>query len=106
VKGEVVPIRLYLSKLNLSPTYRSVNSVFSLKYYINLVLFDEEDRRYFKQQEIVFWRCAEDTTLTAAEEKMRKVCLLPSTSSEKGKKEEIKVVAPDEKELKTVVIAV
>jgi Vacuolar protein sorting-associated protein 26 len=101
-----VPIRLYLSKLNLSPTYRSVNSVFSVKYYINLVLVDEEDRRYFKQQEIVFWRCAEDTTLTASEEKMRKVCLLPSTSSGKGKKEEIKVVASDEKELKTVVIAV
>jgi vacuolar protein sorting-associated protein 26 len=60
VKGECVPIRLYLSKLNLTPTYRAVNNVFSVKYYINLVLVDEEDRRYFKQQEIVFWRLAED----------------------------------------------
>ncbi len=56
VKGECVPIRLYLSSLDLSPTYRSVNNMFSVKYYLNLVLVDEEDRRYFKQQEIVLWR--------------------------------------------------
>lgn len=31
-----------------------------MKYYINLVLVDEEDRRYFKQQEIIFWRCNEN----------------------------------------------
>jgi len=27
-----------------------------LKYYLNLVLVDEDDRRYFKQQEITLWR--------------------------------------------------
>lgn len=54
--GECVPIRLFLSHLDLTPTYRSVNNVFSVKYYLNLVLVDEEDRRYFKQQEVVFWR--------------------------------------------------
>ncbi len=57
VKGECIPIRLYLTPLiNLTPTYRSVNNVFSVKYYLNLVLIDEEDRRYFKQQEIILWR--------------------------------------------------
>ena len=57
VKGEIVPIRLYLSPLeNLTPTYNLVNSAFSVKYFLNLVLVDEEDRRYFKQQEVVFWR--------------------------------------------------
>lgn len=56
VKGEVIPIRLYLSPLPLTPTYRSVNNTFSVKYYLNLVLIDEEDRRYFKQQEIALWR--------------------------------------------------
>lgn len=60
VKGECVPIRLFLSPLELTPTYRSVNNVFSVKYYLNLVLIDEEDRRYFKQQEVIFWRKAED----------------------------------------------
>merc|ERR1719453_2116084 len=56
IKGCCVPIRLFLSELDLTPTYRSVNNIFSVKYYLNLVLVDEEDRRYFKQQEVVFWR--------------------------------------------------
>lgn len=60
VKGECVPIRLFLSPLDLTPTYRSVNNVFSVKYYLNLVLVDEEDRRYFKQQEVVLWRKGQD----------------------------------------------
>jgi vacuolar protein sorting-associated protein 26 len=29
-----------------------VNDKFSVKYFLNLVLVDEEERRYFKQQEI------------------------------------------------------
>lgn len=33
-----------------------IHSKFSVKYYLNLVLVDEEDRRYFKQQEIILWR--------------------------------------------------
>ena len=56
IKGEVIPIRLFLGHLPLTPTHRSVNNTFSVKYYLNLVLVDEEDRRYFKQQEIVLWR--------------------------------------------------
>lgn len=56
IKGECVPIRLFLEPLALTPTYRSVRNIFSVKYYLNLVLVDEEDRRYFKQNEITFWR--------------------------------------------------
>jgi hypothetical protein len=56
VKDEVIPIRLYLKSFNLSPTYRTVQSKFSVRYYLNLVLVDEEERRYFKQQEITLWR--------------------------------------------------
>jgi vacuolar protein sorting-associated protein 26 len=58
VKGEVIPVRLYLSGIpaDLTPTYDSPNSRFSVRYYLNLVLVDEEDRRYFKQQEIFLWR--------------------------------------------------
>ena len=59
ITGECVPIRLFLSHLDLTPTYRSINNLFSVKYYLNLVLVDEEDRRYFKQHEVVFWRKAE-----------------------------------------------
>lgn len=66
IKGECVPIRLFLSQLDLTPTYRSVNNVFSVKYYLNLVLVDEEDRRYFKQQEVVFWRKEDTSDSTSA----------------------------------------
>mmetsp|Transcript_33371 Transcript_33371/g.48372 ORF Transcript_33371/g.48372 Transcript_33371/m.48372 type:complete len:332 (-) Transcript_33371:535-1530(-) len=66
IKGECVPIRLFLSHLDLTPTYRSVNNVFSVKYFLNLVLVDEEDRRYFKQQEVVFWRKHPDAVDTTS----------------------------------------
>jgi len=57
VKGESIPIRLFLAAYKgLTPTLRDVNKKFSVKYYLNLVLVDEEERRYFKQQEIVLWR--------------------------------------------------
>lgn len=57
VKGEVVPIRFYLaSAQGLTPTYKSINNRVSTKYFLHLVLLDEQDRRYFKQQEIELWR--------------------------------------------------
>eukprot|EP00698_Gefionella_okellyi_P011758 TRINITY_DN3126_c0_g3_i1.p1 TRINITY_DN3126_c0_g3~~TRINITY_DN3126_c0_g3_i1.p1 ORF type:complete len:310 (-),score=54.62 TRINITY_DN3126_c0_g3_i1:641-1537(-) len=56
VRGESIPIRMFLSAYDLTPTYRNVNNKFSVKYYLNLVLVDEEDRRYFKQQEIQLYR--------------------------------------------------
>lgn len=57
--GESIPIRLFLSPYELTPTHRNINNKFSVKYYLNLVLVDEEDRRYFKQQEITIYRVAE-----------------------------------------------
>jgi vacuolar protein sorting-associated protein 26 len=30
-----------------------------VRYYLNLVLVDQEERRYFKQQEITLYRAAE-----------------------------------------------
>ncbi|KAG8476385.1 hypothetical protein CXB51_033306 [Gossypium anomalum] len=56
VRGESIPIRLFLSPYELTPTHRNINNKFSVKYYLNLVLVDEEDRRYFKQQEITIFR--------------------------------------------------
>jgi len=43
VKGECVPIRFYLASSDLTPTYKNVNNRFSTKYYLNLVLIDEEE---------------------------------------------------------------
>ena len=48
--GETIPIRLFLGGFDLTPTFRDVNKKFSVRYYLNLVLIDEENRRYFKQQ--------------------------------------------------------
>jgi len=56
VRGESIPIRAFLSPYELTPTFKNVHNKFSVKYYLNLVLVDEEDRRYFKQQEITMWR--------------------------------------------------
>lgn len=56
VRGESIPIRLFMQNYEMTPTYRSINNQFSVKYFLNLVLVDEEDRRYFKQQEITLWR--------------------------------------------------
>ncbi|PIO31272.1 hypothetical protein AB205_0217620 [Aquarana catesbeiana] len=56
--GESIPIRLFLAGYDPTPTMRDVNKKFSVRYFLNLVLVDEEDRRYFKQQEIILWRKA------------------------------------------------
>lgn len=59
VKGETIPVKLYLAGIpaDLTPSYSAQqNRRFSVKYFLNLVLVDDEDRRYFKQQEIFLWR--------------------------------------------------
>ena len=56
VRGESIPVRLFLAPYDLTPTYKNVANRFGVKYYLNLVLVDEEDRRYFKQQEITMYR--------------------------------------------------
>lgn len=54
--GETIPIRLFLTGLNLTPSFRDINKKFSTRYYLNLVITDEENRRYYKQQEITLYR--------------------------------------------------
>ena len=56
VNEEVVPIRFFLSPYELTPTYENVNHKFSVKYILNLVLIDGDEKRYFKQHEIVLYR--------------------------------------------------
>jgi len=59
ISGESIPIRLFMNGYDLTPTMRDVNKKFSVRYYLNLVLVDDEDRRYFKQQVCecaVYWR--------------------------------------------------
>lgn len=55
--GEVVPVRIFLSACPLlAPTYDDVGKLFSVRYYLNLVLVDQDARRYYKQQEITILR--------------------------------------------------
>ncbi len=48
--GESIPIRLFLAGYEMTPTMRDINKKFSVRYYLNLVLIDEEERRYFKNR--------------------------------------------------------
>jgi len=62
VKGESIPVRLYLSPLSpkLTPTYVLPTMKFAVRYFLNIVLVDENERRYFKQSEIHLWRTFPD----------------------------------------------
>lgn len=56
VRGETIPIRLFLGGFDLTPTYRDINKKFSTRTFLSLVLIDEDSRRYFKQSEIILYR--------------------------------------------------
>jgi len=49
IKGEVIPIRMFLKAFDLSPSYQKISNKFSVKYFLNIVLIDDDERRYFKQ---------------------------------------------------------
>lgn len=49
LKEEEIPIRMFLSGFpELTPTMEKVNNKFSVKYFLNLVILDEHNRKYFK----------------------------------------------------------
>lgn len=87
VRGESIPIRLFLSGYELTPTMRDINKKFSVRYYLNLVLVDEEERRYFKQQEITIFRKADKvrkpaTHQTTHRSMMQHISQQPTESTE------------------------
>ncbi|KAJ5596689.1 hypothetical protein N7450_003147 [Penicillium hetheringtonii] len=63
-RGETIPIRLFLGGFDLTPTFRDVNKKYSTRYYLSLVLIDEDARRYFKQSEIALYRQAPEIAAT------------------------------------------
>ena len=48
VHGESVPVRFFLGGFPLTPTYHEGIKVFSVRYYLNLVLVDEEELQVSK----------------------------------------------------------
>jgi vacuolar protein sorting-associated protein 26 len=53
---EMIPIRMYLDCFELSPTYRDLNNMISIRYFIKIDIIDDDDKHYSKQQEIYLWR--------------------------------------------------
>jgi vacuolar protein sorting-associated protein 26 len=45
IKDEVIPIRIYFKGYEITPSAANVNNKFTVKYMINLILIDEEERR-------------------------------------------------------------
>lgn len=56
IKHETIPIRLFMKPYELTPTMNNVSNRFSVQYFVNIVLTDVEDRKYFKQHEIFIYR--------------------------------------------------
>lgn len=63
-KGEEIPLRMYLKPYTkagkLTPTMKNIAKRFSVRYYLHLKLVDEDERTYYKQQEIELWRRPSD----------------------------------------------
>ncbi|KAJ5899142.1 Vacuolar protein sorting-associated protein 26 [Penicillium taxi] len=72
-RGETIPIRLFLGGFDLTPTFRDVNKKYSTRYYLSLVLIDEDARRYFKQSEISLYRQAPEIAATPAIAQQREI---------------------------------
>lgn len=39
---------IYNLGVDMTPSHKNINGKFSVKYILNLILVDEDDRRYFK----------------------------------------------------------
>ena len=55
-KNETIPFRFFLLPYNLTPTYIDIASFFSVRYYLNIVIKDQDNNKYFKQKEIFLYR--------------------------------------------------
>lgn len=55
-EGDIIPIRLFLGFFDLSPTYKEINSSFSVNYFLRIIVNDDEDKSFVKDQEIFLYR--------------------------------------------------
>lgn len=65
-KGDSIPFRFPLGafKARLTPSYSDVNKLFALVHCVNVVLLDEQGRKYFKQQPVSLRRSTSDLCST------------------------------------------
>jgi len=59
-KNERIPVRLFLKSYNLTPSYPDIEGFFGVKYFLNFVVVDGEDNRFFKFAEINLFRLFSD----------------------------------------------
>ena len=55
-EGDAIPCRFPLSSCSIGPTYANVNGKFKVQYFLNLVIVDDSEQRFFKPVEVFFWR--------------------------------------------------
>lgn len=55
-ENDIAPLRLFIGSFDLTPTYKDINSFFSVKYYLKFLLNDNNDKVYTKEQEIILYR--------------------------------------------------
>ena len=57
VRGDRIPLNVPLASVDaLTPTMIVANGLLSVRYFLNLVLIDDADRRFFKQKEVTLYR--------------------------------------------------
>ena len=54
--NETIPFRFFLQPYHLTPSYTNVAGNFSVRYFLNLVIMDDKNNRYYKQKEIFLYR--------------------------------------------------
>ncbi|EZG56713.1 putative vacuolar protein sorting-associated protein 26 [Gregarina niphandrodes] len=74
-KGEIVPIRMNLRNVPVGPTEINVANNFSVRYFLSVVIVDESDRRYFKKQEVWFYRSEQTPEVTETAFEIPEGCL-------------------------------
>ena len=52
LKNERIPIRLFLKTYNLTPTLPDIEGIFGVKYFLNLVVVDDKENRYYTLTEV------------------------------------------------------
>lgn len=72
IKHETIPIKWFLAPYELTPTYANINNRLSVQYFINLVLIDTDERRYFKQHEVNFERLEKSVQLEMTKKREEK----------------------------------
>lgn len=53
---DIVPIRMHIGCYDLCPTYNNVSNYMSVRYFLKIVIIDDEDKMYSRDQEIYLWR--------------------------------------------------